>query len=564
MNKIATLLKPRLLSFKNEGLSGNAGNRRLRFLLFFVIGAIFWIAAFVIFYRVLAYFRGIEEFGDVLAHKLFSMVVMTFFSLLIFSGIVVSLSKLYLSRDLILVHSLPVARTGIFIARWIEIVIDSSWMALFFSMPVFLSYGIVYHAGIFYYGAAGMAMVSLCLISSSLSVFTTLVAAWLLPAGRIRTLFVFLGLLFVVALIIAFRMARPERLVNPESFNSLILYLKDMGTSGSPLLPSTWIVDAVFASLTNVRKEAIFHLSLAWSCAAALFVVVRWTAERVYFKGFTKAQTSSERLLVHKKILSSERKLFLGMFSRPVRALVLKEARTFLRDQTQWTQLFLIAALIVIYLYNFSVLPVGQAKIRTLYVQNIFSFLNMGLAAFVLTAIAARFVYPAVSCEGEAFWIVRTGPVKLRSFLWIKFFIYYIPLAVLAEILIVISNILLQATPFMMVLSAATIFLTTPGIVALGIGLGAAYPDFHSENPSQSVSSFGGVLFMLISAGFIAAVIILEAGPVYRIFMADISGKPLSLFQAIWVFFSFTTALIICAVAVIAPIRLGERRLSSS
>jgi len=35
------------------------------------------------------------------------------------------------------------------------------------------------------------------------------------------------------------------------------------------------------------------------------------------------------------------------------------------------------------------------------YLQNLFAFLNMGLALFVLTAVAARFAYPAVSLEKE-------------------------------------------------------------------------------------------------------------------------------------------------------------------
>ncbi len=72
----------------------------------------------------------------------------------------------------------------------------------------------------------------------------------------------------------------------------------------------------------------------------------------------------------------------------------------------------------------------------------------------------------------------------------------------------------------MMVLSFITVFLMVPGIVSIGIGFGAAYPDFKSENPAQSVTSFGGLMFMMLCAGYIMAVIILEAGPVYSIFMA--------------------------------------------
>ena len=86
------------------------------------------------------------------------MVLLTFFSLLLFSSIIASLSKLYLSRDLLLVHSLPVSGGKIFLARWLESTVDSSWMVILFSLPVFLSYGIVYQAGPFFYATAGMAL----------------------------------------------------------------------------------------------------------------------------------------------------------------------------------------------------------------------------------------------------------------------------------------------------------------------------------------------------------------------------------------------------------------------
>ncbi|MHB9097156.1 MAG: putative ABC transporter permease subunit [Syntrophales bacterium] len=561
MNDLLTLLRPRLLSLKNGSDSRNAGNRRIRYLLFGAIGLAFWVGIFLIFYRVLNYFQGIEEFGDLLARKLLSMVLLTFFSLLLFSSIVSSLSKLYLSRDLLLVHSFPVPGGKLFLARWLESTADSSWMVIVFSLPVFLSYGIVYHAGPFFYWTAGMALIPLCLIASALSALAVVVAAVLLPAGRIRTVLVFFGLLLIMVLILAFRLMRPERLVNPETFATLVLYLREMGTPGSPLLPTTWAFDSLNSALSHQMGETIFHLSLAWSCAAALVFIVTWAAGGLYFVGYTKAQTTAERLFPLREGLHEKRCRFLARLSGPAGAFAVKEYRTFFRDQTQWPQLFLIAALIVIYLYNFSVLPLGQAKIKTIYLQNIFSFLNMGLAAFVLTAVAARFVYPAVSFEGDAFWIVRAAPLSLRTFLWVKFAVYYLPLLILTEILIVSSNILLQVTPFMMALSVVTVFLMVPGVVALGVGLGAAYPDFQSENPSQSVTSFGGLLFMLLAACFISAVIVLEAGPVYAVFMAGFHGRSLSGLQWAWLVISFTLVVLLCILALILPMRLGERRL---
>ena len=561
MNELIALLRPRLLSFRNGSVSRSAGNRRIRYLLFTAIALSFWIGAFLILYRVLNYFQGIEEFGDILARKLLSMVLLTFFSLLIFSSIVTSLSKLYLSRDLLLVHSLPVPGAKIFLARWLESTVDSSWMVIVFSLPVFLSYGIVYRAGPFFYVTAGMAVIPLCLIASAVSALAVVVAAVALPAGRIRTVFVFFGLLLVVSLLFVFRLMRPERLVNPDNFANLLLYFREMGTPGSPLLPTTWVFDSLTAALSGLWGETFFHLALTWSCAAALVFIATGVAGALYFAGYTKAQTTAEKLFPLRIGARPRRRRSIPRPFGPAWAFAVKEYRTFFRDQTQWPQLFLIAALIVLYLYNFSVLPLGQSKIRTIYLQNIFSFLNMGLAAFVLTAVAARFVYPAVSFEGDAFWIVRAAPISLKSFLWVKFVVYYLPLLFLAEILIVSSNILLQVTPFMMALSVVTVFLMVPGVVALGVGLGAAYPDFQSENPAQSVTSFGGLLFMLLAAGFIATVIILEAGPVYQVFMADFHGRSLSGLQQTWLVVSFLLVLLLCGLAVILPMRLGERRL---
>jgi len=222
----------------------------------------------------------------------------------------------------------------------------------------------------------------------------------------------------------------------------------------------------------------------------------------------------------------------------------------------------LIAALIIIYIYNFKVLPLDKSPIKTIYLQNLFSFLNMGLALFVLTAVTARFAYPAVSLEREAFWLVKSSPLSLRRFLWIKFFIYYLPLLILTEILIVATNILLQVTPFMMVLSTITVFFLVPGIVSLGIGLGSAYPDFKAENPTQTVTSFGGLIFMLVCAGYIGVIILLEAGPVYRLFMAGLRETTLSPVTWLWIIGSFSLAFALSLLAIALPMRFGEKRLS--
>ncbi|MFC1859579.1 hypothetical protein ACFL9U_16350 [Thermodesulfobacteriota bacterium] len=561
MKEIITLLKPRIWSFKNRGLSKNADGGNLKFLLFGILGLAFWGGIFAVSLRVLFYFESIEELGDILAYKLLSMVMITFFSLLIFSSILTSLSKLYLSRDLSLVHSTPISSYKIFIARWIESTIDSSWMVVVYTLPVFVSYGVVFKAGFFFYLNIILALIALSIIASGISTIMVMTAVIIVPASRIKNIFIFLSLSFFLILFFAVRLLRPERLVNPEVFETTLLYLKALRTPAPPYLPSTWAFDSLQAALSGSPLEGLFHTALSWSFAGVLVFVVIGIANALYFKGVSKTQTAPMRLL--KKKLSNIRFRFFGFLPSQVRALAVKEIKTFFRDQTQWPQLFLIAALVVIYVYNFNALPLEKAPIKTIYLQNLLSFLNMALATFVLTAITARFAYPAVSIEGEAFWLVKSAPVTLKKFLRIKFVIYFLPLLLLTETLIITTNILLSVTTFMMVLSTVTIFLLVPGIVSMGVYFGAAYPDFKSENPAQTVTSFGGVLFMMMCAGYIGAVIILEAGPVYKIFMAGIQNRPFYFYEWLWTIVSFSLIFLINVLAFILPMRYGEKRLSN-
>jgi ABC-2 type transport system permease protein len=140
----------------------------------------------------------------------------------------------------------------------------------------------------------------------------------------------------------------------------------------------------------------------------------------------------------------------------------------------------------------------------------------------VLSAVAVRFAFPAVSLEGKAFWILQSAPISLRSFLWSKFWMIFVPLLFLGALLVFLSNLLLHVPQWMMALSLTTVGLMTFGIVAIGVGLGALYPKFDYENAAEIPTSFGGAVAMILSVGFIAAAVMIEAWPVYQLTMASL------------------------------------------
>ena len=198
------------------------------------VGLTFWGGLLALSLRVLIYFRGIEEIGDILNHKLLSMMLITAFALLIFSAILTALSKLYLSRDLFLVHAMPAPCAHLFTARWIDSTVDSSWMVVIYTLPVFLAFGIVYHTGVFFYAASLVTMFSLALVASGIATAVVMLAVIMVPASRMKSIFIFIGILFFVMLYLAIRLVKPETLVDPEVFDTVMIYVTALKTPSSP------------------------------------------------------------------------------------------------------------------------------------------------------------------------------------------------------------------------------------------------------------------------------------------------------------------------------------------
>ena len=557
-----TLLLPRYHAIRNR-LTRLAPGDGLKTVVLLLLGAAFWAFLFALSYRVLSYFKTVEGLGDLLALRLLSMVLLTFFSVLLFSNIVASLSTYYLSGELAILLAAPVRNEHLFRAKYLETIVDSSWITLIYGLPVFLAYGAVFHAGPAYYAGLVLTVPPFLMVPASVGIMMTMLLVSAFPARRARDLMVLLGLLFFVALYIFFRVLRPERLVDPESFPTLVQYLTAMRSPVSPLVPSTWAADALAPLLRNRPGDALFPLLMLWSTALAGVVIGEWVCGRTYAAGWSRSQEGKRARLSRSAFADRLFRMAAAPFRGRTRAIVLKDMRTFFRDTSQWSQLFLLLALMVVYLYSFKLLPVERSPLPTAFIQHIISFLNLGMVGFVTSAVAVRFVFPAVSLEGESFWIIRSSPLELRDFLWAKFWSGVLPLLVLAEMLIVLSNLLLQVSSFMMVLGMITVCLMTFGITALGVGIGAMFPRFRYENVAQIPTGFGGIVYMLVTMLFIGLVVFLEAWPVYRLFWVQSFGRRLSPGGWFWTVFSFLLVILVNALAVIIPMKTGLKRLLS-
>ena len=554
------LLSPRYYAVRNRLTKLTPGDR-LRTFLLVLLGLVFWAFLFGVAYRVLSYFRTIEGLGDLLALRLLAMILLTFFSILLFSNVVTALSTFYLSGELDILLSAPVRIETIYRAKFIETIIDSSWMTLIYGLPVFIAYGMVFKASFLFYVGLILTIVPYLCIPASLGIVVTMLLVNAFPARRAKDIIVLLGLLSFVVLYILFRLLQPEKLVDPDAFPSIVQYLTAMRAPISPLLPSSWATDILSPLLRRNMGESLFYLMMLWSTALAGIVIGEWLCLKIYYSGWSRSHEGKKSPISRSRIADALFTVFASPFPGKMRAVVLKDVKLFFRDTSQWSQLFLIFALMVVYIYSFKLLPLERAAMPSFFLQNLISFLNLGMVGFVTSAVAVRFVFPAVSLEGVSFWIVRSAPISLKDFLWSKFWSSLLPLLALAEALIVLSNILLKVTPFMMILGIITVFMMTFGITALGVGIGAVYPKFKYENAAQIPTGFGGIVYMLLSMLFIGLVIAFEAWPVYKLFMAQTAGFSVNGMGWIPIILSFSIAIIVNILAIYLPMKIGFKRL---
>ena len=549
------LLWPKWLTARARSFAEERG-RGARIAILAVFGFLFWAFIFGVLYRLLAYFRGVQEIGPLLAGKLLGLLLVGFFSILMLSNVITALSSFFLAKDLDLLVSGPVDWLKLYGAKLLETIVHSSWMVVLMAVPMFAAYGFVYDGGYWFPLIAIAVFIPFLIIPGVIGSVLTLVLVNVFPARRTRDILSVIAVLAAGGIVLLFRIVRPERLARPEGFRSLVDFVAVLRTPTSPLLPSEWAQHATMSWLQFKLDPLPFYL--LWSTAAAAVVIGAALHRVLYLKGFSKAQESGERWarsgVMHRVSMAVLRPL--GILKRE---LVLKEVRLFFRDTTQWSQLILLAVLVIVYVFNIKFLPL-RGEGMTFFLMNIVPFLNLVLAGFVLASIAARFIFPGVSLEGRTLWLLRSSPMSMRDLLWAKFWVGTLPLLILAVSIVGVTDYLLDVTPFMFAVSVLTIVFMTFAVAGLAIGFGTLFPQFETENAAQIPTSFGGLLFMMSAIAVIGGVVVLEARPVYSYLAAHAFGGRTSPLEMV---IGFGLAALLCGVATLVPIQIAERRMET-
>ncbi|MGQ0641653.1 MAG: putative ABC transporter permease subunit [Gemmatimonadaceae bacterium] len=549
------ILGPKWRTARARARTGDHG-RAGRIALLALLGIGFWFIVFGLLTRVLRYFHSVEEIGALLAGKLLGVLLLSFLAMLMLSSVITALSSFFLAKDVDLLVSAPTDWLTLYGAKLLETAVHASWMVGLLALPILTAYGVVYDGGWLYPLIVLAGFVPFLLIPAALGSMLTLLLVNVFPARRTRDILGFIAVLAAAGVVIFVRLLRPEQLARPEGFRSLVEFISVLRGPTSPMLPNEWLQRSIMGWLTGDFDPLSVYL--LWSTAAVVIVLGALAHRHLYATGFTKASESAQRW-AREGMWSRVLKQLLMPLGIVRRELVLKELRLFFRDTTQWSQLILLAVLVVVYILNIRLLPLTGDGV-TLFIRNLVPFLNLALAGFVLASIAARFLFPAVSLEGRTWWLLRASPLPMRDVLWAKFWMGTLPLLVLAVGIIGITNTLLRVEPFMFAVSLFTITFMTFALASLAVAFGAAYPRFETENAAQIPTSFGGLIYMMAAVALIAGIIVAEARPVYAYLRARMLSEPIETSELV---IGFVLAGVLCLTATFVPLALARRRLEA-
>jgi len=491
-----SLLKIKLLQIKNTA----KGIGWQKYLIFIVLSAAILGLMFFFFLKVFGFLYHQQEFPHYfklfLSEKILTMTFLTMFMMLVMSALISTLNIFFLSRDLTLLLSSPLGSRKIFIWKAIEVGSTSALMVIFFSMPVLFSYS--------YYFAPSLlniaAIVSVFFLYIICGIFLGIIVGMIIPAffsvRKLQPVLTVVFIAFMSFVVIFLRLLRPERFGNPEYIGNLIEYMEGFSVKAFSWSPFFWIAQ----SLIFISKQDYWGFL---KIAAAFLGVI------VFFGGLLLYLQKKYYLSLFDKLNKSSRGNFRSSWKKPrwlkkkfldYYPLLKKELKTFFRSPAQWSQLLIIAAIMVVFVLNMKGIPLPHTSVKI-----IISYLNLGMAAFIVAGLNSRFTFTTIPMENPGIVHIAASPFHRIKVFRFKLFFYMIPHILIGFALFFTGEITLHLDSFIRFNGIFFLALTLPFINILAVFFSLRIEETVPLTPQHLVMSKSGISYMLWSLVYIVA-----------------------------------------------------------
>ncbi len=511
----------------------------------------------------------VPAFGSIVG-VLFDVMFAALGVMLILSTGLILYSSLFNAAETAFLLSTPARADQVFGHKYRGALGFSSWGFLLLGSPVLLAFGAVYGVSWLFFALLPLYFLGFVLGPGCAGAMVCLLVVNFLPRRRREVLIVFaLGFVGVVG-VWAYRasVTLQTQADNREMINQL---LGGAGHLQNVAVPSHWMTRGLQTAgeghvLTGPHGDpgTLYYLALLWSNGLFAYVLTARAARSLYRRGYDRLATGGsprQAASVFQTAMAGLDRLVgasVWFLDPQTRLLIVKDFRTFRREPAQWAQVLIFCGLLVLYFTNMRRLMV--TNVEWMY-QNGLSLMNLTTTGLLLCIYTGRFIYPMLSLEGKKFWILGLLPLRRERLLWGKFAFSAVGALLIAEALIVVSDLMLDMPWPALAIHLLTVAVLAVGLSGLSVGLGAVMPTFKETDPSKIAAGFGGTLNLVAGLGFLIVVVALMALPWHAgaAFngpdMGPQSGGLLTLVGLV-------PGLVVGALGVWLPLRAGARALA--
>jgi len=482
---------------------------RFKILVIGTFSILFWLS----FYRIgvlgLTYLqRTAQQYTDDLVGSMFHVFYFSLGMMLVFSNAIISYTSFFKSKETAFLTALPVRAESLFLYKLAESIAFSSWAFVFLATPITAAYCTVMKLPwTFNLWVLGFYL-AFMFIPASIGAFASMIVTVLIPRSRKGLVIAFVVVAvaavgYVVLRIVTISSGLNQNLrIASEVFDSVRF-------SENPLLPSAWLTRGILHLRDGHPERALFFLGVIAANAVFLTAAAHAVAGRLMRRGwFVSQDLPSRKRLAARAGMDFLWARLLFFTSPNVRQIVIKDAKSFVRDPVQWSQFLIFFGLLGIY---FASLRSFAYEDRDLFFKNLIAQMNLLATSLTLATFSSRFVFPQLSLEGRRFWVIGMMPMPREEILFGKLALSFAASLVISETLIGLSSFMLRTPVSLAVLHAVALFGICLGLSGLSVGMGTLYPNFAEDNPSKIVAGFGGTLNLVLSLGFVLAVIAVQA-----------------------------------------------------
>jgi ABC-2 type transport system permease protein len=540
---------------------------RFRLSIVIVLSALLWIGVFQLLDQGFIFLQAAIPHA-VTREQMLHTVLATFFgalmAMLLFSAGIILYGSLFRSREIGLLLTLPARESRVFLHKFQEAALLSSWGFLLLGSPLLLAYGIAAGAPWYYFAMLPVLMMSFTYIPVAMGGIVCVLLVRYLPGARKYLLWI--GGAVLVGLAGRFSwwllINHENNLLTPGWFQEMTGRLQ---FTQYRLLPSWWLSAALFEAAHDNWSESLKFAALMVANALFFRQLAIWTAIRAYRPAYSALQGTAlvRRRARFGRIDGLLRHLLMPL-PPPMRVMMIKDLRLFRRDPVQWLQFLIFLGLLALYFIN--IRPFSyDAEYAGL--VNVVSFLNLSVVGLLMATFTTRFIYPMISLEGRHFWLLGLFPVRRDVILWSKFAFAVGGSILPCSALILLSDVMLRISPLVAVSHQLTCLILCFGLSGIAVGLGARLPNLREQSPSRIAAGFGGTLNLVLSTLYILVIVLLTALPCHFYLAAASSTSALSAHVSAnllgWLRISMICgsvgSIVLGLLATILPLRIGFR-----